>query len=252
MIYVHSEAEPFFLAGNQTAVLFIHGFTASPAEIYPVAVKLHNINHYTVSGPLLPGHGSHPHLLNRTAWEDWYAAVEEECRFLMKNYEQVYVAGLSMGGLLAVHAGANIDGVKGVISINAPIFNRYPLLTAMAPILQVICPYFPKSSRSKSALLKEKGRFAYNCTPVKAFRSMVQLRKQVMYEIGTLSTRLLVIQSAKDESVNPRSGEYMIKKAGRTYSRLVILTESGHIATMGSEIERIVAEINMFIKDNEI
>ena len=114
MIYIHDQAEPFFLQGNKDmALLFLHGFTASPSEVRTVAEKIHAASGYTVSGPLLPGHGSHPSFLNATGYSDWYRTVEDELSFLQQHYANVYVAGLSMGGLLAVYAGLYHAGLQG-------------------------------------------------------------------------------------------------------------------------------------------
>ena len=60
MIHVYSRVEPFLSGSNNIAMLFIHGFTASPSEIYPVAKLVHQATGITVSGVLLPGHGSIP------------------------------------------------------------------------------------------------------------------------------------------------------------------------------------------------
>ena len=86
MSHIYPQAQPFFLKGSQeTALLFIHGFTASPSELYPTAQLIYDLCGYTLSGPLLPGHGSNPCSLNKSSWEEWYNAVRKELNFLMEN-----------------------------------------------------------------------------------------------------------------------------------------------------------------------
>ncbi|MEJ7707949.1 MAG: alpha/beta fold hydrolase [Nocardioidaceae bacterium] len=57
---------------------------------------------FTVSLPRLPGHGSTWQDLNRTRWQDWYAEVCRALDELMATCDEVMVAGLSMGGCLAL------------------------------------------------------------------------------------------------------------------------------------------------------
>jgi carboxylesterase len=251
MIYVHPQAEPFFLRGNDSnALLMLHGFTASPSELYPSARLLNELGGLTVSGILLPGHGSSPRDLKKTGWKDWYRSVEDEACHLLEHYERVFVAGLSLGGLLALHAAVNIPGFTGVISINAPLYTHYPLLTATAPLLRVVKPYFPKKSDRRQEQLYQKGRFAYDVMPVRAFRSMQQLRALVMEELADIEIPLMVVQSLQDESVHPRSADYILKQAVQSQSKLLELAQSEHIATMGPEKEILVQAILQFIQNS--
>lgn len=249
MVYIHDQAEPFFLQGNKDmALLFLHGFTASPSEVRTVAEKIHAASGYTVSGPLLPGHGSHPSFLNATGYSDWYRTVEDELNFLQKHYTNVYVAGLSMGGLLAVYAGLYKPGLQGVITINAPIFTRYPCLTRLFLIFKGILPSFPKGDKKEQKILAGKGRFAYPVMPLKAFASMDDLRKLVMNNINRLSVPLLVIQSMQDGSVHHHSAAWLKKHVSHPEIQTVFLEKSGHVATMGEEQDIVAAAILSFMK----
>jgi carboxylesterase len=225
------------------AILFIHGFGASPSEVYPVAAAIHEAEGYTVKGPLLPGHGTLPEDLNNTNWMDWYETVKREVGNLQQGYDKVILVGLSMGGLLALHAGCRLKGICAVVAINAPIFNKQPLITLMAPVIQYIKPYYPKKMDETRARLEEQGRFAYKVTPVRAFRSMMRLRRIVMGELDRLDAPLLVIQSLQDQSVKVESADYIINHAINSKATLLKLSHSGHIATMGPEKDKIVQAI---------
>lgn len=250
MIHVYSQAEPFFLSGNNNiAILFIHGFTASPSEVYPVARLVHQATGITASGVLLPGHGSHPRFLNRTTWQDWYNTVESESKYLLANYERVYVVGLSLGGLLAMYLGGKVPGLRGIVAINPPLRLHYDkLLNIMAPLMQWIKPYIPKSVGNQEKLRK-KGRFAYDRTPVKAFRSMMEFRGKTLQVLDDYnSVPLLLIQSQADETVNPIGVELVINKVKNI--ELVELEDSPHVATMGKDQKKIASLIIDFIGKN--
>lgn len=107
----------------------MHGYTGAPSEMRPLGDYLHALG-YTVSCVRLPGHGTSIKDLEATTATDWYAAAEAECLELLARFDSVYVAGLSMGGLLAIKLAAKLP-VKKAAFISAPIFvqdKRAPLL----------------------------------------------------------------------------------------------------------------------------
>lgn len=247
---IDPKARPFMLSGNNdTAVLFIHGFTASPSEVYPTAVILHEISGYTVSGLLLPGHGCSADAMNRSSWGEWFESVEQAIRSLQQDHARVWAAGLSMGGLLAIHAGVNCLGLQGVISINAPVLIKKPIFKRLAPLLQIVKPYWPKGNMEVIRQLEQQGRYAYDCTPVGAFCSMMELRDIVVREICELNLPLLLMQAAEDESVKTKSAAYLAQKAARTSPKILNLPHSGHVATMGPEKQLIAQEMADFMKN---
>lgn len=248
MALIHPQAESFLLTGHgDTACLFIHGFTASPSEVYPVARLVYELTGCTVSGPLLPGHGTSPQDMNQTGWQDWFARVEQEIDYLQRKHTRVFLAGLSMGGLLALYAAGKRADLKGVIAINTPIYTSSPWLMAITPLLQYVRPYYSKKMDKAAEELQTQGRFAYPVMPVKAFISMGQLRKLVMSEIPRLNLPILLFQSSQDESVDTRSAQFIKDKVVQAKVRLIELRESGHIATMGQEKPIIAEEISKFI-----
>ncbi len=248
MTDINPQAEPFFLPGSsELALLFLHGFTASPSEIYPVARLIHEQSNCTVSAILLPGHGSSPELLNNCSWLDWYGAVKTELDHLLARYTRVFVGGLSMGALLALNAGLKLEGLQGVVAINAPIFNRNPFLTTCAPLYGYLRPYYPKKNTQELYDLEEQGRFAYRVMPVKAFQSLMKLRAKIMQDVQQLKIPALIIQSLQDDSVHPRSGQFLFAKTRANGATLLELKSSRHIATMGAEKEDIAQAIIDFM-----
>jgi carboxylesterase len=249
MVLVDPKAQSFLLTGHKdTACLFIHGFTASPSEVYPVARLIYEMTGVTVSGPLLPGHGTTPQHMNQTAWQDWYGRVLQELEYLQKKHNRVFLIGLSMGGLLALHAASKVEGLPGVIAINTPIFTTSPRQMSLTTLLQYIKPYYPKRMDQNAKELEKEGRFAYPVMPVKSLLSMRRLGRIVMREIPSLNIPVLLFQSGQDESVDPRSAQYIKEKAAQTRVKLVELKDSGHIATMGPEKQIIAQEIAEFIR----
>lgn len=251
MTEINPQAKPFYLSGNtEKALLMLHGFTASPSEVFPVARLVHEQSCCTVSGILLPGHGSDPARMNQCRWQDWYGAVKTELTQLRQRYEKVYVGGLSMGGLLALNAALDMEGLRGAISINAPIYYRNPFMTWMAPVYGTMKPFYPKKGTHEMVQLEKAGRFAYRVMPVKAFQELMRLRARVMQEIHNIKIPALIMQGQMDDSVHPRSGKFLFDQTKAQQATLLELKASGHIATMGPEKEQVASGITAFMENS--
>src|SRR5262245_57332737 len=103
-------------------ILCLHGFTATPFEFSFLAPRLEAAG-FTVSAPLLPGHGGDAVDLDRTAWPDWFAGVETAFADLRARCASVAVVGQSLGGLLALHlARRRGPELACVASLGAPLW----------------------------------------------------------------------------------------------------------------------------------
>ena len=87
----------------------------------------------SVSLPRQPGHGTTWQEMNRTRWEDWYAEVDKAFEDLQGRCAEVFVAGLSLGGCLALRlAEVHGDGDQGRCGGQPVVVNDVPLLQAGA------------------------------------------------------------------------------------------------------------------------
>ncbi|CAM5302698.1 alpha/beta fold hydrolase [Streptomyces violaceorubidus] len=111
----------------------------------------------TVALPLLPGHGTRWQDMQVTGWQDWYAEVDRELRVLRERCARVFVAGLSMGGALALRLAAKHgEAVSGVVVVNPA--NRMhgvaqhalPLLRHLVPATKGIASDIAKLARARS------------------------------------------------------------------------------------------------------
>jgi len=240
---VHKNAEPFFFMGGETGCLLIHGFTGSPSELRPLGQFLAEQG-YTVLGVRLAGHGTNPEEMAGTSWTDWYRSVERAYIELSEQCSQVFIIGLSMGGLLSLHASLEYPAA-GVIAINSPIYllNQKALF---APFLRYIMPYSEKKDYQVI-----QGHFSYDRIPVNSLHSLLSLMRMVRKELPQLSAPLLVLQSEKDELVNPKSAGFILEKSGCKDKEIEWYPKSGHLLTLGVEREPVFKRILEFIKSHE-
>ena len=208
------DANWFFLKSskaNASAVLLVHGFLASPAEMRSLGDRLHSEGHH-VLGVRLKGHGTSPWDLRCRDWNDWLASVN--CGFdIIKAYSQsIHIVGFSTGGLLALLQAANHPHKKisSVSSISAPIdfINKnlkfIPLLHHANRIVrwvssEGIMPFRPNQP--------EHPEVNYQHIPVRALYQLQLLVEHIMLHPLKIKARVYLYQSDKDPVVDPSSVE---------------------------------------------
>ncbi|NJP51021.1 alpha/beta fold hydrolase [Streptomyces sp. SBST2-5] len=237
-------AEPYHHRGGETAVLLCHGFTGSPASLRPWAAHLAGQG-LTVSLPLLPGHGTRWEDLRVTGWQDWYAEVDRELRLLRERCERVFVAGLSMGGALALRLAARHgDAVSGVMVVNPA--NRVHGLGARAlPVLRHLVPTTRGiGSDIAKPVQREPG---YDRVPLHAAHSLRAFLRLVDRELPQVTQPLLVLRSPQDHVVPPADTARILARISSTDVTEVLLEHSYHVATLDHDAARIFEESTAFI-----
>ena len=167
-----SSAEPFSADGGPVGVLVLHGFTGSTQTVRDWAAYLAAAG-LTVRAPLLAGHGGTWQDLAKTGWTDWYADASRAFLSLSQRCSQVFVAGISMGGCLALRL-AETQGplVSGVVLVNPSLAADTPLI-ALAPVLK----YVLKSLNRSAATSRSPGAAerAVKRTPVASVATLPEM-----------------------------------------------------------------------------
>ena len=85
--------------------LIIHGYTGGPYEVEPLATYLNEQTDWDIVVPTLPGHGEML-ALEDVSHKTWLQAAEDALEKLKEKYEEVYIIGFSMGGMIAAYLAA--------------------------------------------------------------------------------------------------------------------------------------------------
>jgi carboxylesterase len=235
---VSDHAQPFQTDGGRVGVLFCHGFTGSPWSLLEWARVTADAG-YRVSLPRLPGHGTTWQELNLTSWRDWYAAVERAFLELRANCDRVFVAGLSMGGALALRLAEKYpDEVAGLVLVN-PAVTGFAKMTAL-PALQLV----RASAKAIGSDIADPGvdEFAYERTPLRAAYSMMKMWVDVRACLDLVSCPLLVFRSATDHVVPAASTALVLRHVSSDEITERVLPRSYHVATMDHDKEQIFRE----------
>lgn len=113
-LFADDEHQPFFWQGGQPAVLLIHGFMGTPAEMRPLASELHQAN-WTVQGLLLPGFGQQIDTLFDRRYRDWLEATHAALAKLQEKHRPVLLIGYSMGAAVALNVAADTSPDKLIL-----------------------------------------------------------------------------------------------------------------------------------------
>ncbi len=236
-------AEPFAADGGPVGVLVLHGFTGSPQTIRDWASHLAAAG-LTVRAPLLAGHGGTWQDLAKTGWTDWYADAERAFAELSSRCSQVFVAGISMGGCLALRL-AETQGaqVSGVVVVNPSLAGDTPLI-ALAPALK----YAVKSVKSIGGDIKKDGvaERAAKRTPVASVATMPAMWRATAQSLPSVTQPLLVFRSTEDHVVGPASMKVLMTALPGAQVRP--LSNSYHVATLDNDAPEIFDGTLAFIR----
>jgi carboxylesterase len=230
----HLPGDAFFWQAGKTGALLIHGFTATTAEVHLLGEYLHTRG-YTVSAPLLPGHGTTPDEMNRCTWRDWARAVDDAYAQLAAQCERVFVCGESMGALLALFLASEHPEILGIVCY-APALLTFASRMWQARALAPFVPYVKKPVRAPSdADARWKG---YAVNPLRAVVQLNALQREVRRRLPRIQQPILVVQGRLDQAIDPRSGQVLLDEIGSRDKELRWFEHSTHCVLLDREWEQ--------------
>ncbi|GAA1868451.1 alpha/beta hydrolase [Brevibacterium marinum] len=222
---------------SDTAVLFLHGITGSPAAWFPIARAL-SVRRLSVSAPLLPGHGTRWQDLNATTWSDWLEAARVEFDALSREHSRVVVSGLSMGGALALALGAGDSSPAELVLVNPALHIDSPL-TPFLPVLKHVVSSVPAIAGDIAH--PDRCEYAYDRTPVAAIASFASAQRRLCEDLWHVECPVTLLVSGRDGVVGPRTLRTLRAHLPRR-PEIVSLRRSQHVATLDNDAE-LIAEV---------
>ena len=231
-------------ANADTGVAICHGFTGSPLSILPWAEHLASQG-FAVSVPLLPGHGTDWRDLARYGWQDWYGAFEAAYLELSAGTRSCFVAGLSMGGTIALRTAAR-HRVAGVAVVNPGLsfYDRRVRYIGLLKYLQRTT--VPLQDAESTAATTQDGD--YSLTPLAAVHQLRKLFTATLRELPAVEAPALVFKSDADAVVPPSSLALLRERLGSRELSVVRLPDSGHVATLDVDAPTIFARSAGFFR----
>ena len=227
-------AEPFFFPGGKTGCVLVHGFTGAPKEMRLMGKHL-NGNGVTVIGIRLAGHATQMSDMVRTRWRDWLTSVEDGINLLSDSCDNIFVAGLSMGGILALMA-ASRYAIDGVIAMSAPYTISNDWRVKLAKQISLFMPFVKKEQSTTIDQKTSKDHVDYPAYPTRSIAELNDLVETLHSNLDQIHIPVLLISSKNDKTVPPSHAENYHREILSNHFELITLENSGHVIT--EDIER--------------
>ena len=228
-----AQTAPFELGEGEDACLLLHGFTGTPWEMRPLGEALARAGFFA-KGSRRPGHALTPEAMLGVSLRDWLDAAEEALAAL-EGHRRVFVAGLSMGALIAIALAAKSPRVRA-LALLAPALKlrgrdaRLARAIRPLPLMEAIRPWVEKGSvdladpeaRAQAPLLP---RF-----PSTRLRDLWALQDLARHEAEKVRAPSLVALGEKDQVVDPGGVRELVRALSKSSKvRYITLAEAAHL-----------------------
>lgn len=234
-------------------VLNLHGFTSSLDCVNGLNPYIEALG-LPYRMPVLRGHMQTPEALVGVTWRDWYADADAALRDLLTEAEKAVVVGLSMGGLVALQLAAeHPDQVDAIALVAAALKLRNPLapgnaLAFLQPVVRKLVRWWPMPPNYADKEL-EKYDTNYDRAPMDAILSFLEYTTYIEGRLPEVRAPALIIQSHKDQTVDPKSAQIIRDRIASTDKRIVWFEQSHHEMMRDLEREKVFETIQAFLKE---
>lgn len=243
-----SQAQPFYFPEGKHGVLLIHGFTGSPSHMRLLGDGLRN-NGFAVRGILLPGHGESPEEMGKVSWQDWVQACREAAADMRQKYRYFSVAGLSMGGCLALMLAAQMEA-DACVPIAAPM-KTTAKFRSLAPLAALVHPMVLKQADGSRDTLIADYDIGYDSYPLSSVEHLNVIMRRAKRDLPFIHCPILVIQSHGDKTVTADSPDIILNGVSSPVKAQLWLEKAPHVCTISPEYPRIVSAMTEFLRKAE-
>lgn len=190
---------------------------------------------YTCLGVRLAGHATDPEDMIRSNWTDWTASVEDGYHLLRGISSDIFLVGLSMGGILSLLMSTKLD-VRGVVAMSTPYkLPDDPRLRHIDWISKIVA-YMPKSDEVPGSSWFDKDAWkdhiSYPENPVRSIGQLNLLLGEMRAALPQLHVPVLLIHSEDDGYVLPANIELIYADLLNASDKTkLFVTGSGHVVT---------------------
>lgn len=265
----------FFLKGtNGKGILLVHGITGTPSEMHYLGKCLHKSG-YSVMCKALPRHCSTLSELKKVTWQEIAAACSEDLLLLKKECAKVFVGGLSMGALMAVHLAYQYpEDVSGIIALAPTLFYDGWALHKGKVLMELLWhiplvrnsiniredwPYGLKDEElrgnierfyknaSSSGFDNKVLLFGSPFFPMACLYQHHLFTRLVKKELPSVRAPLLIIHAQEDDMTSVKNARFVLERIASPDKSLVVLDDSYHMITIDKQKDKVCAEAAAFL-----
>ena len=234
--------KPVHYKGNDCGILLIHGFTGSCAHMRPLADDL-AARGYTVRTINLPGHALTEADMAKADWQQWLHAAKEAAYQMLQEVRVFTVAGLSMGGVLALLIAQQMK-VDACVTISAPTAVK----ARMLPLAGLLSPLVPRiawgMADDRHTWIDKDYDFGYTGFPTAKGADLYRLMKMANRNLFNIQCPILAVQSDADETIRAGSADHILEGVSSKVRRKLWLNGMPHVVTLTPEVPRIASAMD--------
>lgn len=238
------QPRPFTFREGPRAVLLLHGFTGNSADVRMLGRYLQKKG-YTSHGPIYHGHGLTPEDLIESSPELWWKDALEAYHYLQfLGYSEIVVAGLSLGGVLALKL-AYLEDVKAVISMCTPMIVDDK--TELTIGLRVFANEYKQLERKSEKLIKvETEELIENSSEL--LDQTYHFITGVSKDIHKIDNPTFIVQATDDHVINLESATYIYENIEIEDKHIKWYDDAGHAITLGNKRDQLHEDIYDFLQ----
>ncbi|MGW7968290.1 alpha/beta hydrolase [Staphylococcus xylosus] len=234
--------EPFFFEEGNRAVLLLHGFTGNSSDVRQLGRFLQKKG-YTSYAPQYEGHAAPPEEILKSSPFVWFKDALDGYDFLVdKGYDEIVVAGLSLGGCYALKLSLNRD-VKGIVTMCSPMYIKTEG-AMFKGVLEYARNFKKYEGKDEATIQKEMDNFKPTDT-LKELQGQIQ---DVREHIDEVMDPLLVIQAEQDQMINTDSANIIYNESESDDKDIKWYANSGHVITIDKEKELVFEDVYTFLE----
>lgn len=202
---------------------------------------------YSVLGVRLAGHATRPKDMLYVRWQDWVTCVEDGYHLLQGMSDTIFLAGLSMGGVLALLNAARVK-VAGVIAMSTPFALPKDWRLPWIQWLHRLQPRIEKGPSDWHNPEAALDHIDYPYYPTRAIAELRDLLTEMRASLPKVKVPALIMHSKEDSGVPPHNAEQIYQLLGSQDKSIFWLENSGHVITREPERQRVFQAADEFIR----
>ncbi len=207
---------------------------------------------YTCLGVRLAGHATNPEDMIRSRWTDWVASVEDGYHLLCGVTDDIFLIGLSMGGVLSLLMSTQL-AVKGVIVMSTPsrLPTDYPIW--LLKLVSLVMRYRPKSQEPPGSGWFDKAAYkdhiSYAKNPVRPTAELKKLILEMRAALPKVNVPVLLMHSKDEIYILHNNMEDIYKGLVNASDKTKLyITGSGHVLPRDASREQVFKSALEFIQ----
>lgn len=233
---------------SEWGALVLHGFTSNIHCVDPIEPYLKQRG-IAYRFPILRGHGTVPHDMVGTTYDDWYEDAENALEELSQHAEKIMVMGLSMGGLVTLDLCARRPELINNIILIAPAVKFADPLSALSPMLAKMFKFWDSPNAYYDEECKAKNNRNYPFFATESFASLYNASKNVEKRLGEISKPVFIVHSKVDEVVSPKASRVIMRKVSSADKKVVWFNETNHEMLLDMEADKVIETLSEHIEE---